>query len=114
MDHQFIKGLELSVRAQNALTALKVERMDQFMRIKEKDITGLRNCGRLTWQEVQSMQQYFRSAARGEGDLATMNAMLADINSLRLRHPYFHIVITANGLLRAVDTRPEAEGQTDG
>lgn len=107
MTNDFINGLELSTRASNVIFSLRVQNLEGFMAITEVDVLRHKNCGRKTWHEIRDLQSHFRNMARGEGDLFRLLALLGDVNHLRRRHPYFHIVITEVGSLQAIDTRPE-------
>lgn len=100
----FINSLEMSVRAQRILTAMKIVCMEEFMSITEIDIMRQPQAGRVTWREISDKQAYFRSldgagvrlvsfaapSVKDGADLA--NKIMAVIDAHAVGMPGYHIL----------------------
>lgn len=109
MANEFILGLELSTRASHALSHHQVQNLNDLMALTKEVILNTKHCGRKTWNEISDLQNHFRRIVSGEDDLLRLLALLGNVNHLRRKHPYFHIVVTGTGSLQAIDTRPKEQ-----
>lgn len=73
----FVDSLELSVRTTNVLKLAGVDSREAFEALDKRTVLAMRNAGRRTWYEIESVQDWLRGPTREERE-RQVAALLAD------------------------------------
>lgn len=81
----FLDSLELSVRTTNVLRLAGVDSREAFEALDKSTVLGMRNAGRKTWHEIESVQEWLKGPTLDERE-RMVAAALAD--ACRLAREY--------------------------
>lgn len=100
-DRDFLSGLELSVRATNALRAAGVSTMADFMGLEQEAVLRMRNAGRRTAQEVAEAQAGIRKRTLTAEESDQVREALSMLNNWIIpRRRRYSFAVTSEGLIQ--------------
>lgn len=102
----FIKDLELSVRASNVLTSEGVSTREQFMALDRVSVMAMKGAGSRVWKEIAEVQASLNAAAVPvrwpEQDWLEFQNAVGALNERMVNNPRLRVVAECDGCLTAV------------